>query len=89
MSRTEYKGNSSDERCYFFRIRTEFDELGKIKSAIHGKIYGDFKLIGKKNGIKWVSFFYYLNQTLNDRNLEWDMQHNLCPNVKDIGVPEP
>ena len=89
MSRTEYKNNSSDERCYFFRIRTEFDELGKIKSAIYGKIYGDFKLVGKKNGIKGVSFLYYLNPTPNDRNLEWDMQHNLCPNAKDIGVPEP
>ncbi|MBQ6140170.1 MAG: hypothetical protein IJI54_02705 [Kiritimatiellae bacterium] len=89
MSRTEYKDNSSDERCYFFRIRTELDELGKIKSAIYGKIYGDFKIVGKKNGIKGVSFLYYLNPNLNDRNLEWDRQHNLCPNTKDIGEPRP
>ena len=89
MSRTECKDNSSDERCYFFRIRTEFDELGKIKSAIYGKIYGDFKIVGKKNGIKGVSFLYYLNPNLNDRNLEWDRRHNLCPNTKDIGEPRP
>ena len=89
MSRTEYKDNSSDERCYFFRIRTELDELGKIKSAIYGKIYGDFKLVRKKNGIKGVSFLYYLNPNLNDRNLEWDRRHNLCPNTKDIGEPRP
>ncbi len=89
MSRTEYKDNSNDERCYFFRIRTELDELGKIKSAIYGKIYGDFKFVGKKNGIRGVSFLYYLNPTPNDRNLEWDMQHNLCPNPGDIGNPRP
>ena len=89
MSRTDYKDNFSEDRCYFFRIRTELDEFGKVKSAIYGKIYGDFKLVGKKNGIKGVSFLYYLNPTPNDRNLEWDMQHNLCPNAKDIGAPKP
>lgn len=89
VSRTEYKDNSSEGRCYFFRIRTELDEAGKVKSAIYGKIYGDFKLVGKKNGIKGVSFLYYLNPNLNDRNLKWDMQHNLCPNTKDIGEPRP
>ena len=89
MSRTEYKDNSSEDRCYFFRIRTEFDEFGKVKSAIYGKIYGDFKLVGKKDGIKGVSFLYYLNPNLNDRNLEWDMQHNLCPNPGSIGEPKP
>ena len=89
MSRTEYKDNSSEDRCYFFRIRTELDEFGKVKSAIYGKIYGDFKLVGKKDGIKGVSFLYYLNPNLNDRNLEWDMQHNLCPNPGSIGEPKP
>lgn len=89
MSRTEYKDNSSEDRCYFFRIRTELDEFGKVKSAIYGKIYGDFKFVGKKDGIKGVSFLYYLNPNLNDRNLEWDMQHNLCPNPGSIGEPKP
>ena len=89
VSRTEYKDNSSEDRCYFFRIRTELDEAGKVKSAIYGKIYGDFKLVGKKNGIKGVSFLYYLNPNLNDRNLEWDMQHNLCPKPGFIGEPRP
>lgn len=89
MSRTEYKDNSSEDRCYFFRIRTEFDEVGKIKNAIYGKIYGDFKLVGKKNGLKGVSFLYYLNPKSNDRNLEWDRQHNLCPRPGFIGDPKP
>ncbi len=26
-----------------------------------------------------VYFTYYLNLTPNDRNLEWDMEHNICP----------
>ena len=89
VSRTEYKDNSSEDRCYFFRIRTELDEAGKVKSAIYGKIYGDFKLVGKKNGIKGVSFLYYLNPNLNDRNLEWDMKNNLCPNPGGTWAPQP
>ena len=85
MSRTEYKDNFEEDRCYYIRIRTEFDESDNVRKAIYGKIYGDFKLEDKKNGIKDVSFLYYLNPTPNDRNLEWDMKNNLCPKPGDIG----
>lgn len=61
----------------------------KIRSAIYGKMYGDFKIVGKKNVIKGVSFLYYLNPTPNDRNLEWDMTNNLCPKPGFIGNPLP
>ena len=27
-----------------------------------------------------VGFLYYLSPTPDDRNLEWDMKNNLCPN---------
>ncbi len=89
MSRTEYKDNFDENRCYYFRIRVEHDEKGRIVKALYGKIYADFKLIGKKNGVKDVSFLYYLNPTPNDRNLEWDMKNNLCPKPGDIGNPRP
>ena len=85
MTRTEYKDNFDEDRCYYIRIRTELDESGNVRNAIYGKIYGDFKLEDKKNGIKDVSFLYYLNPTPNDRNLEWDMKNNLCPKPGDIG----
>ena len=85
MNRTEYKDNFDEDRCYYIRIRTEFDESGNVRKAIYGKIYGDFKLEDKKNGIKDVSFLYYLNPTPNDRNLEWDRKNNLCPKPGDIG----
>ena len=90
MTRTEYKDNFDEDRCYYIRIRTEFDESGNVRKAIYGKIYGDFKLEDKKNGIKDVSFLYYLNPTPNDRNLEWDRKNNLCPKPGDIGgYPRP
>ena len=79
--KTDCDGN----RCYAFRIRTVYDESGKIKSAYYGKIYGDFNL-SKREG---VSFLYYLNPTPLDRNLEWDRKNNLCPKPGDIGVPRP
>ena len=31
------------------------------------------------------SFLYYLNPTPLDRNLEWDMKNNLCPNPGMVG----
>ena len=70
-------------KCYCFRIRTERDEAGRIKSSLFGKIYGDpaFLLNG---GDRWtqkvggIAFLYYLNPTPNNRNLEWDRKNNLC-----------
>lgn len=73
------------DRCYVFRIRTEYDDEGNFKSALYGKIYGDFDMLD----IEGVRFLYYLNPTPNDRNLEWDRKHNLCPKPGDIGYPKP
>ena len=73
-----------------FRIRTTRDENGNVTSSYYGKIYGDIIL---KQGYGYVvggtEFLYYLNPTPNDRNLEWDMKHNLCINPGNIGQPQP
>ena len=79
------KTDCDKNRCYAFRIRTKYDELGQVKSALYGKVYGDFDM----NDIDGVRFLYYLNPTPNDRNLEWDMKTNLCSNPGDIGNPQP
>ena len=72
---------SDDKRkCQAFRIRTAKNSEGKIISALYGKVYGGFPLTYKiQDHPSGVSFTYYLNLTPNDRNLEWDMVHNLCP----------
>jgi hypothetical protein len=57
-----------NKRNYFIRVRTVLDEQGNVKSALYGKIYGDF-----------MHFTYYLNPTPNDRNVEFDPNHNLFP----------
>ncbi len=61
-----YGGNWDEDRNYYLRIRTVLDENGNVKSALYGKIYGDF-----------MQFTYYLNPTPNDRNIEFDPKHNL------------
>lgn len=72
--------SDNKEKCQAFRIRTEKDSEGKIVSAFYGKVYGGFPLTYKvQDHPSGVSFTYYLNLTPNDRNLEWDMEHNLCP----------
>lgn len=60
-----------EKKNYFFRVRTVLDENGKIKSALYGKIYGDF-----------MQFTYYLNPTPNDRNVEFDPKQNLLKGLK-------
>ena len=72
--------NIDKEACHAFRIRTVRNTQGEIVSALYGKIYGDFRISYRYYLIPiGVSFTYYLNLTPNDRNLEWDMKHNLCP----------
>lgn len=63
--------NRDPNRNYFFRVRTELDDKGNVKSALYGKIYGDF-----------MEFSYYLNPTPNDRNLEFNPKQNLSKDLK-------
>ena len=71
--------DSDPNRCYYFRIRSRFDDKGNLVEAYYGKIYGDFNFHGRWDwGFQGVDFLYYLNPTPLDRNLEWDMKTNLC-----------
>jgi hypothetical protein len=63
--------NRDDSRNYFFRVRTVIDENGNVKSALYGKIYGDF-----------MRFRYYLNPEPNSRNVEFDPKQNLLKGLK-------
>jgi hypothetical protein len=62
--------NRNPNHNYYFRVRTVLDENGNVKSALYGKIYGDF-----------MEFAYYLNPTPNDRNVEFDPSRNLFGNL--------
>jgi hypothetical protein len=66
----QMQGNRDLNRNYFFRVRTSLDENGHIKSALYGKIYGDF-----------MYFQYYLNPEANSRNMEFDPSQNLFKNL--------
>lgn len=78
------------KRCFCFRIRTERDTKGDVCRAWYGKIYGDIKIWGGRDySVNGVTFLYYLNPKPLDRNLEWDMKTNLCPNPGSIGLPKP
>ena len=52
---------------YFLRVQTVLDEQGKVKSALYGKIYGDFDDV----------FWTFLNPKTNSRSLELDPKRNL------------
>jgi len=57
----------SVHKNYFFRVQTVLDEQGKVKSALYGKIYGDFD----------EAFWTFLNPEPNSRSLELDAKRNL------------
>ena len=83
----KYFTSSNPDRNFAFRIRTKKDKNGKIVSAYYGKIYVDIEI--KKPytvevSVAAPSFMYYLNPKSLDRNLEWDMKTNLCPNPGSI-----
>jgi hypothetical protein len=87
----KYFSSSNPDRNFAFRIRTKKDKNGKIVSAFYGKIYGDidFKKFTSNVPVAAPSFMYYLNPTPLDRNLEWDMKTNLCPNPGSLSYPMP
>ena len=86
-----YFTSSNSDRNFAFRIRMKKDADGKIVSAYYGKIYGDidFKKFTSKVPVAAPSFMYYLNPKPLDRNLEWDMKNNLCPNPGSLSQPMP
>lgn len=80
MFRREGEAGHSDDRervGYFFRVRTRMGENGDVVSALHGKIQGDVAV--DRHG--QLRFTYYLNPSLNDRNLEFDPSRNLFTNL--------
>jgi hypothetical protein len=71
--------NRDSNRNYFFRVRTVLDSNGNVKSALYGKIYGDF-----------MQFRYYLNPTPNSRGVEFDPSKNLLQKLgpgEGVNVP--
>ncbi|HXB61074.1 MAG TPA: hypothetical protein VNU95_15990 [Candidatus Acidoferrales bacterium] len=68
-----YSGNRDPNHNYFIRVQTVLDENGNVKSALYGKIYGDF-----------MDFSYYLNPAPNDRNVEFEPKHNLLGGLQSL-----
>lgn len=86
----QFESSHNKDRDFCFRIRTECNDQGSISKAWYGKIYGDMKIwAGENYSVNGVSFRYYLNPTPLDRNLEWDMKTNLCPNPGSLGQLQP
>jgi hypothetical protein len=67
-----------EDQNYFFRIRTELDGKGKIKSAIYGKIKGNIQFWDTRT-IRWN---YELNPNPLDVNMEFDEKKNLLPDPR-------
>jgi len=73
--------DQTKDQNYYFRIRTVLDENGVVKTALYGKIYGDFTLDPINSKTTWVLFTYYINPTPNSLNVEFDPTQNLFGNL--------
>jgi hypothetical protein len=62
----ETETNAEPSKGYFFRLRTQVDEVGNIISCHYAKAYGDVP-----------DLKIYFNPTPNDQNLEFDPKRNL------------
>jgi len=76
---------------YFIRVRTELDQDSNVKSALYGKIAGNFRFYaGTIAPTSGMGFDYYLNPTPNDSNVEFDPKKNLVRDLKPLeGVSGP
>lgn len=88
-----YSNTNSPESVfgYFIRVQTVLGESGNVKSALYGKISGNFRFYaGTIAPHAGMGFTYYLNPTPNDRNVEFDPAKNLIKNLKPLEeVKEP
>lgn len=82
------EGEKNKNQNYFFRVRTVLDAQGNIKSALYGKIYGDFSIDPINSKTMRLIFTYYVNPDPNSRNVEFDPKRNLN-NGKNSDVKEP
>ena len=79
----------SQDKEYFFRVRTKKDAEGRIVSALYGKIRGPLDCVVRKSGTR-LRMIHYLNPTPNDRNMEFDPQRNLLTDITPFeAVSEP
>ena len=81
--RNEHSSSRSQERDYFFRVRTKKDDKGRIVSALHGKIRKSLDAEVVISGTP-LHLLYYLNPTPNDRNMEFDPKRNLIADLTDF-----
>jgi hypothetical protein len=85
-----YSSGEDLEQNYYLRVRTVLDSQGNMKSALYGKIHGEFALDPINSKTTWIVFTYYLNPELNSRNVEFNPKQNLSENLKlDEGVNAP
>ncbi len=73
ISNNKYIGHTP----FYMRIRASKNEKGKINKAYYCKIWPGIELLGARLKKPLLKMTYYCNPTLNDKNMEFDPEHNL------------
>lgn len=75
----ESQGNR--DMNYYIRVRSSLDPNGNVRSALYGKIYGDFALDPMNSKTLKIFFTYYLNPQQNSRDVEYNPTRDLFKNL--------
>lgn len=81
-TRSEAEYTSKNKNVPFYvRLRTTVDSEGKVVSAHYCKIWPGMDVYGALIEKPVIGMTYYCNHTINDRNIEFDVNKNLFKNL--------
>jgi hypothetical protein len=81
VSNNLYYGETKDDQNYFYRVRSQVDDVGNVTNAYYGKISGEIRFGGVGEPRCWLEFKYYFNPD-QTQNMEFDPSRNLALNLK-------
>jgi hypothetical protein len=77
----EQRTGSLNAHSLFVRVRTEMGKDGRIEKSLFGKLAGPIEYSVHNTVSLGLRLSHYLNPTPNDRNMEFDIRHNLLKNL--------
>ncbi len=77
--------DSTGNRCYIFRVRSETDDSGKVVRAVYGVIKGELG-IGTSSSQEHIVTFHSIANPDRTRNLEFDIDR-IVDALRDTGGP--
>ena len=70
------------QQPFFLRIRSQADSVGQLQGANYCKVAPGINILGYASPRPTIDLRHYCNAVANDRNVEFDVGHNLLVTLK-------